>query len=303
MAVEHRVPPVDASQGESRSSFSRLLPRLLGWVERWDIAWVVVLLNLAGFLAGIIFWYGEQLLQAAGQWFLWPFIPDCPLFAGLFVIAFLGLRAGRDWHLFYTATALGLIKYGVWTVVFSLAYWAAGAVLEPLSLAMCLTHVGMILEGVYVCYRILSPVSRGTPPGFRQRDVFIATAWFLLSDLVDYGLGHYPQFDPEMAPLPLIQWHTIFMTVALAAVFFVLSRRRSPGGLGGRIVWQTSAREPTEPAVGNEPSPDPALHHPRTIRRQTWPLTPRPRRCEICGSRPALEAGQHASNASTPGAS
>lgn len=229
---------------------------LLGLIEHWNIAWVIVVLNFGGFLAGIVFWYGEQLLLAVDQWFLWPFIPDCPLFAGLFVVAFLGLRAGRDWRLFYTITALGLIKYGVWTVVFSLAYWVRGAPVEPLSLAMCFTHVGMILEGVYVSYRIVSPSTGDTAraslarprtspggsagergaaaAGFRPRDVLVALVWFLLSDFVDYGLGHYPLFDPRMAPLSLIQWHTIFMTVALAAVFFVLSKRSSPRGLADR---------------------------------------------------------------------
>ena len=210
-------------------------------MERWDIAWTIIAFNFAGFVVGTIFWYGGQLVGAADQWYLWPFIPDCPLFAGLFVIAFLGLRKRRNWHLFYTITAFGLIKYGVWTVTFSIAYWLGGAAVEPMSLAMCFTHVGMILEGIYVAYRIISPVTHtaddgneAPPPargssaawGFRKIDVLIAFAWFLLSDFVDYGLGHYPQFDPALVPMPLIQWHTIAMTFALAAVFLLLSRNR-----------------------------------------------------------------------------
>jgi uncharacterized membrane protein YpjA len=208
-------------------------------VERWDIAWVIIAFNFAGFVAGLIFWYGVQLLEAVDQWFLWPFIPDCPLFAGLFIIAFLGLRKWRDWRLFYTIAAFGLIKYGVWTVVFTLAHWRGGAPVEFVSLAMAFTHVGLIAEGLYVAYRVTSPPSgqlkqeapthRGVPSlaaGFRRRDVLLAGGWFLLSDIVDYGLGHYPQFDTGMVSLALIQWHTIFMTLALTGAGCLLSKRQ-----------------------------------------------------------------------------
>ena len=260
----------EAGQQGRRGRLSSLLGWLLDVAERWDIAWTIIAFNSAGFVVGTIFWYGGQLLGAADQWFLWPFIPDCPLFAGLFIIAFLGLRRRRDWHLFYTITAFGLVKYGVWTVVFSVAYWLGGAAVEPMSLAMCFTHVGMILEGVCVAYRIISPVTRigdgeAPPPGrgrlgggdvlsysrsslspipsstgkgiaaggFRQVDVLVAFAWFLLSDFVDYGLGHYPQFDPALVPMPLIQWHTIAMTFGLAALFLILSRRRRAAAQAG----------------------------------------------------------------------
>ena len=229
--------PAAAGRRGDTTRFSRLVQSLLQVVERWDIAWVLVAFNFAGFVAGIVFWYWDQLFnRAAGQWYLWPFIPDCPLFAGLFIVAFLGLRKGRDWRLFYTITAYGLVKYGVWTVVFSVAYWLGGAPVEPMSLIMCLSHLGMILEGLYVSYRIIQPLGsdlddggRGLVPssaGFRWSDVLVAFGWFLLSDFVDYGLGHYPEFDPSLAPMALIQWHTVFMTGALAAVCFVLSKRR-----------------------------------------------------------------------------
>ncbi|MDH7486739.1 MAG: DUF1405 domain-containing protein [Anaerolineae bacterium] len=210
--------------------------RLLDFVERRAIAWTIIAFNFVGFVTGIIFWYGGHLLSTANRWVLWPFIPDCPLFAGLFIIAFLGLRRGHDWRLFYTLTAFGLIKYGVWTVVYTLVYWWGGGALEPMSLTMGLTHVGMILEGVYVSYRIISPRARAMrTAGFRQRDVLIAFGWFLLSDFVDYGLGQYPRFDTSMVSLPLIQWHTIFMTFALAAAYLALSRQHGPEAKKERI--------------------------------------------------------------------
>ena len=153
--------------------------RLLDFIERWDIAWTIIAFNFVGFVAGIIFWYGDHLFnRAADKWYLWPFIPDCPLFAGLFIIAFLNLRRGRDWRLFNTITAYGLIKYGVWVAVYSIAHWSRGGWVEPLSMLMFLSHLGMIGEGLYVSYRILSPVGRGqmrvemgqeTPPPMGRR--------------------------------------------------------------------------------------------------------------------------------------
>ena len=71
---------------------------------------------------------------------------------------------------------------------------------------------------------------RGTiPAGFRRRDVLIAFGWFLLSDYVDYGLGQYPMFDTTVVPMALMKWHTIFMTLALAALYFALSKQRRAG--------------------------------------------------------------------------
>jgi len=256
---------------------SSRLQALLGFVERPDIAWTIIVLNFIGFVGGTILWYGEHFLgRAAGKWYLWPFIPDCPGFAFLFIIAFLGLRHGRHWRLFNTITAYGLIKYGVWTVLYWIAYWSRGGPVEPLGVTMFLSHLGMIGEGLYVSYRILSPIGSvpmpvGTVPqtlpslgrtgaaeqrswgarereskgyfssapvhlrtlaqraGFRRRDVLIAFAWFLLSDYVDYGLGQYPMFDTAVVPMALMKWHTIFMTLALAAVYLALSKRRRAG--------------------------------------------------------------------------
>jgi uncharacterized membrane protein YpjA len=69
-------------------------------------------------------------------------------------------------------------------------------------------------------------VASSLAAGFRQRDVFFAFGWFLLSDFVDYGLGQHPMFDPTVVPMALIKWHTIFMTFVLAALYLALSRRR-----------------------------------------------------------------------------
>jgi uncharacterized membrane protein YpjA len=212
---------------------SELAAWLLAFIERRRVASLIVFFNSLGFLLGMVLWYGPHLFATRQQWYLWPFIPDCPLFAGLFVVAFWGILRGRRWPLFYLVTAYGLIKYGVWTDVYTIALWATSGRLGFMSAAMGLTHLGMILEGIYVSYRLLVPRFGQAQPGrpaFSTPIALAAFGWFLLSDIVDYGLGQYPRFDTTVVSLPLMQWHTVFMTMALGAAYVALSRRL-PGPL------------------------------------------------------------------------
>jgi uncharacterized membrane protein YpjA len=148
---------------------------------------------------------------------LWVFIPDCPLFAFLFVVAFFGLRRHKAWNWFYTIAAIGLIKYGVWTVTFWLAYWGLGASLTLEGVVMTVAHIGMIAQGIYLLTQFRA----------EGRHVLLALAWFVLSDFVDYGLGEYPFFYPSV-PLWLMQWHTIIMTWLLSAWVALLAARKAP---------------------------------------------------------------------------
>jgi len=204
---------------------------LLALMERRPVAGFLAFGNSLGFLAGMLLWYGVHLYDTRQQCYLWPFIPDCPLFAGLFVVAFWGILRGRRWPLFYLLTAYGLVKYGVWTVVYTIALWASTGRLGFMAAAMGLTHLGMILEGIYVTYRLLVPRFVGAHserPAVSMPMALAAIAWFLLSDFVDYGLGQYPRFDTSIISLPLMQWHTVFMTLALGAVYVGISRCKAP---------------------------------------------------------------------------
>jgi len=180
--------------------------RLATYVEQpWAVA-VIVTANLIGFVWGTIYWYGDQLLHA--PLYVWPFIPDCPLFALLFIPAFALALRGRGNNAYNLLVAFGLIKYGVWTNLAWYGYWALGYPVSGMGIAMCLTHIGMILEGLYLL-RYLQP---------RLNWALVAGIWFAASDYVDYGLGYYPAI-PDLAILPLLRWHTIAMTGFLTAVF------------------------------------------------------------------------------------
>lgn len=201
---------------------NRPLAQVFALLEQRTVARVIVFLNLIGFAAGTAYWYGPHFLQGKGGLgspspLLWIFIPDCPLFALLFVIAWAGLRRGKPWTWFYAITAIGLLKYGVWTVTFWFSYWALGASLTLEGIVMTVAHLGMILQGIFLLTRLHAEV----------RHALIALAWFTLSDFVDYGLGEYPFFYPTV-PLWLMQWHTIIMTWLLSGWLALLAMRQAP---------------------------------------------------------------------------
>lgn len=132
--------------------------------------------NGIGAVAGLVYWYGGQL--RASPWVLWPFIPDSPG-STFWVIPALALVVWRapGWPLLTAFAAFGVIKYGLWTVVFWALYWAAGGPPHLESLAMTFTHLAMVVEGVVVVglTRLTLPVALGLG------------AWFLLNDWMDFG--------------------------------------------------------------------------------------------------------------------
>ncbi len=176
---------------------------------------IIVIANVLGFILGVIYWYGPQLAQTPP--ILWPFVPDCPLFALLFVPAYILTLKGKGNNVYNTLVAFGLIKYGVWTNVAWYGYWALGYPLEWMGIAMCLTHLGMIVEGLYLLTYIRPRLSW----------VLITWAWFVLSDYSDYGWNTYPPI-PDMRIYPLIKWHTIAFTWGMTAWLLIRARKTHP---------------------------------------------------------------------------
>ena len=69
---------------------NRPLRQLFDLLQRRDLAWTIISLNLIGFIVGTVYWYGPHFMVGknglgAPSPLLWVFIPDCPLFAFLFV--------------------------------------------------------------------------------------------------------------------------------------------------------------------------------------------------------------------------
>jgi uncharacterized membrane protein YpjA len=140
------------------------------------------------FLCAVSFFYGyltyeNQLAEASPL--LWIFIPDCPLYVGLLLIAVL-LKTRNV--LFNFVVAAGLAKYGLWTLMIFLLY--PGVYFSPaLSFNTSVLFVGHILMalGGFVI----------VPKGPRAKVVALALLWFLLNDFMDYWVGTLPYFPGE----------------------------------------------------------------------------------------------------------
>ena len=132
--------------------------------------------NLIGVMFGFTYWYSDQLLSSP-VW-LWPLIPVSPLYALLFVVALVLIKYKIDNSFFYYLTAVGLVKYGVWTVIFWLGAKYTG-VTWLMLVWLVLSHLVMALESV-----LLFPFIK-----LKWWYVPVTMAWFLLNDYTHYGLG------------------------------------------------------------------------------------------------------------------
>jgi len=191
------------------------------------IFWSCMAANAVGVAWGGWVWYGPQ-LAAAPLW-AWPFIPDCPLAALLATVAFLGLYYGRQWGWFNAFAAFACVKYGLWTLAFWLRHWSEAGFVPgywPLEVMLFVAHIGLTCEGLLLATRI-------APLGLPARLGIVA--WYVLSLLVDYALGHHPPLSYAV-PVSYAFWTAALLTVALgsALVFLLLPiRGEAPGARKG----------------------------------------------------------------------
>lgn len=185
--------------------------------------------NGLGAVAGMIYWYGDQL--AASPWYLWPFIPDSPG-STFWVLPALALILWRrpGWPLLNAFAAFGVIKYGLWTVVFWSLYWRNGGSPHLESITMSLTHLIMALEGV-----LLLGFTRLTP------GVALGLgAWFLFNDWIDFGPIQLRPGLPFGVSVTVMMWVTVALTLLLTTVYLWLARR---GGHWGAQRWSDDQAE------------------------------------------------------------
>lgn len=183
-------------------------------VENSRLFWLWMAINIVGLVLGTFGWYGDQLIKTPVIW--WIFVPDCPLVAGYAAVALWGVRQEKRWTTFNLFTALGCIKYGVWTCVVWLLYWSATGDFNPLSILMFVTHMGLIAQGVV----LLLLTER-----WSVREVLPSVAFYAVADFVDYGLGHHPGYPMLFVSPMIVQWHTVAMTWLLSAIFLAVGWR------------------------------------------------------------------------------
>jgi uncharacterized membrane protein YpjA len=201
---------------------SRVWTSLYQWFTTLMLSPLIILVifigNGIGAVAGMIYWYGWQLLLS--PWWLWPFIPDSPL-STFWVLPALVLLLWRrpGWPFLNAYAAFGVIKYGLWTVVFWSLYWYHGGAFHLESLSMSFTHLIMVLEGVLLL-------------GFTRLTLGVALgigAWFLFNDWLDFGPLQLRPGLPSGVSVTVMMWVTVALTLLLASLYFWIAWRYRRG--------------------------------------------------------------------------
>ena len=176
--------------------------RFVRWVVYSPVVWLVVVADLGGAIAGYIFWYGDSILAA--PWYYWIFVPDCPLAATFMGVALILFHYGRRSDFLGLLATSTCIKYGLWTVVYWAANYAAGGHYDFESVTMSVTHFIMIVQGL-----MLTSLLR-----FRMVPVAIALLFLIGNDLVDYVAGYHPGL-PALVDLRLMAGLALAMTAVI----------------------------------------------------------------------------------------
>jgi len=186
--------------------------KLRSIVENTPLLIAIIIINIAGSLVGL-FYYWDQLISASP--FAWIFIPDCPLYTMLAAVV-LAVYAStkRSSDLINFITAVGLAKYGTWTVVvvlwFSAFYFSVDS---SLYRVLVLLHIAMAAEFVLPLLLIRQ---------LKPRFIAIALVWFLANDFADYFLGTHPPVPTS--EISLIAIFTFLLTPLFIVIAYVAAR-------------------------------------------------------------------------------
>jgi len=181
----------------------------------------IVLINLIGMFYGYYYYY-EQLSASPAS--LWLFIPDCPLYVMLFTIALLLTLFGFEYKLLSYIAAVGMMKYGVWTLTALLLFsdYFFSRYLWLLSSILFILHIGMFSEGP-----LLIPKKLG------RAHLAAGLFWFLANDYFDYFyrylnvwgeyvLGTHPIL-PSADRIPVMMVLTFALSILMSLLAYWLS--------------------------------------------------------------------------------
>ncbi|VVB97948.1 Uncharacterised protein [uncultured archaeon] len=160
--------------------------------------------NIFGVVVGLLVYYPQI---AASNPLLWVFIPDCPLYVLLAALFYAGLLRNE---LLRTITALGLLKYGIWTL-FALFSYSGYFLVDWFGWLLVIEHIGMSSQ-----FALFSKE-------FDKRYLLVGVGWFLLNDFADYVLGVHP-FLPSN-DLGGVVAFTAFLSLAVPAFALFAGKR------------------------------------------------------------------------------
>lgn len=161
-----------------------------------SLLFFIAIINFIGFLYGI-YYYSDQLLEWNPLY--WILIIDCPLQALLIGLILVwkareadkenmeNLAEGGVFRFLANFTAVGSIKYGIWTMFVILFYYNFFLFSDPFTYSfLFIAHLGLVLEGLAL-----------TGLEIKKRDLFAIIWLYLLNDASDYLIGTRPVIPNE----------------------------------------------------------------------------------------------------------
>ncbi len=210
---------------------------------------ILVILTLATLGFGGYFYYGQL---ASTPFYLWLFVPDCPLYAALAsVILLSGWPKGGQGLLgalaapfrFTIASACAL--YGSWTIFVFIVYWTAylAPTQLPITLILIFGHLGMILQAMLV---LPKKKEIGAAAGWLLALV-LAWLWLGLNTLIDYGFGplstHPWLTDPLNPSIAVFTWTgSLIVPLALLMLGRLSGENNELERLRGWLRWNKRAQ-------------------------------------------------------------
>ena len=147
--------------------------------------------------------------------YLWLFVPDCPLYVLIALVVFL-FKARNP--LIGFLTSVGLAKYGLWTLFIFVIYpevYFSGPYLFDTSILVA-GHILMVIAALAFL-----------PKKVGGRELVIVFGWFLLNDLMDYGIGTAPLIP--QGKIEMVALFSLAETVILLFVFYFFNGLRDIG--------------------------------------------------------------------------
>jgi uncharacterized membrane protein YpjA len=154
-----------------------------------NLAWLVVLVNLAGTAFGF-YYYRFQFQITPVE--MWPFVPDSPAATLLIALALAAWKLDRPQAWLTALAFFGNIILGGWTVYVHLAYWDAFSYLHPAMRQFLIwSHAAMVVQA-FLLHRI---------GDFDPRAVGVATLWYTVDTVVDYFVPVRGDLHHTLIPL------------------------------------------------------------------------------------------------------
>ena len=213
--------------------------RFIDWSGRttWMMTLVIITCLLVGGW-GFYAYYGPQFAWIGlDNWYVYPFVPDCPLFVYLFALVMIGRYLKIEHPVFTAFVALGNIKYGIWTIFVLFYYYDrffGGGEAGFRSIILFL-HVGMIPLGILLWRttpRLTAPQYAGILGAFLvfdYFDYFFTDAYQIYPVGLPNDAGHRPWSVQELG---LVPWFTILESLVLVAWMYLskgeYETRRAP---------------------------------------------------------------------------